>query len=137
MTRKFKRDLAALEEIFDFIDGFVKRSKIDPSLVFTLHLVVEELFTNMVKYNQGNPNEIEIDLHKEDGLLRIRLIDFDVDPFDITQTGNVDINEHLEKRKVGGLGIHLVKQMMDDIDYHYENRTSTITLTKHLEKGHV
>ena len=50
MRKKFTRSLDSLDAIFSFIDKFVHSRKIDPALIFTLNLVVEELFTNMVKY---------------------------------------------------------------------------------------
>ena len=60
------------------------------------------------------------------------LIDFNVDPFDITQAGEFDPSQSLEERKAGGMGIHLVKTVMDDIHYDYneKERTSKIQLIK-------
>ncbi len=134
MQRKFERSLASLEHIFSFIRQFTESNALDEGLAFTLNLVVEELFTNMVKYNKGE-NDIQIELEKQDGKVLVRLIDYDVDAFDITKAEEVDVDQHLEERRVGGLGLHLVKQMMDEIKYEYENenRTSKITLIKHLE----
>jgi len=134
MQRKFERSLASLEHIFSFIRQFTESNALDEGLAFTLNLVVEELFTNMVKYNKGE-NDIQIELEKQDAKVLVRLIDYDVDSFDITKAEEVDVGQHLEERRVGGLGLHLVKQMMDEIKYEYENenRTSKITLIKHLE----
>ena len=133
MQKKFKRNLNSLDEIFNFISEFMTDQKIDNSLTFTITLAVEELFTNIVKYNKSSTSDIQIDLDKNNNDLRISLTDFDSEPFDITETKEVDVDQHLEERKVGGLGIHLVRQMMDDIHYEYKNRTSKITLIKHLE----
>lgn len=87
----------------------------------------------MVKHNVKSRCDVQIDLQREENLLKICLTDFDVEPFDITKIKEVDVDQHLEERKVGGLGIHLVKQMMDDIHYEYKDRMSRITLIKHLE----
>lgn len=134
MQKKFKRDLSSLDEIFDFIHQFVAGHGIDGSIIFTINLVVEELFTNMVKYNQNNRNDILLQLEADSKALTISLTDFDVPPFDITKTEEVNVGQHLEQRRVGGLGIHLVKQMMDHIHYEYHNGTSKITLIKDLER---
>jgi len=134
MEKKFKREIKSLDKIFTFNSKFITKNKIDHSITFTLNLVIEELFTNMVKYDSENPNDILISLNKEENYLIISLTDFDVEPFDITKTEEVDIKQSLRDRKVGGLGLHLTKQMMDKIDYEYKNRISKITLIKHLEK---
>jgi anti-sigma regulatory factor (Ser/Thr protein kinase) len=133
MHKKFKRDIKSLDSIFKFINDFIERHALDHSLTFVLELVVEELFTNMVKYNSNNPKDIAIELNKKKNDLIVVLTDFDAEPFDITKRPEIDVDQLLEERKVGGLGIHLVKQMMDKIDYQYKNRVSKITLTKHLE----
>ena len=133
MDKRFKRDLNSLDGIFKFINEFSAKTGVDESVVFTINLVVEELFTNMVKYTYENNNEILLELKKEEPNLIIHLTDFDVEPFDITKTVEVDTKQSLEDRRVGGLGIHLVKQMMDKIEYEYKDRQSKIILIKHLE----
>ncbi len=134
MDKKFKRDLSSLDEIFKFINEFSAKTDVDESVVFTINLVVEELFTNMVKYASENKNKILLELKKNEDDLLIHLTDFDVDPFDISKTAEIDTQQSLEERRVGGLGIHLIKQMIDKIEYDYKNRQSKIILTKHLEK---
>ncbi|MCH7754595.1 ATP-binding protein [candidate division KSB1 bacterium] len=134
MDKKFKRDLNSLDGIFKFINEFSAKTGVDESVVFTINLVVEELFTNIVKYTSENSNEILLQLKKNEDDLIIHLTDFDVDPFDITKTAEVDTKQSLEERRVGGLGIHLVKQMIDKIEYEYKDRQSKIILIKHLEK---
>jgi anti-sigma regulatory factor (Ser/Thr protein kinase) len=133
MERKFKRDIQSLDKIFSFISEFITKYRIDDSLTFTLNLVVEELFTNLVKYNSETSHDILISLSRDKNQLIISLTDFDVEPFDVTKSTEVDVDQSIKKRKVGGLGLHLVKRMVDYIDYEYKNRESKITLIKNLE----
>ena len=137
MQKEFKRDINSLDKIFTFNDKFVKKNNIDASIAFTINLVIEELFTNMVKYNAEGPRDIIISLKKNKNRLVMSLTDFDAKPFDITKTDEVDVNERIEERKPGGLGLHLTKQMVDKIDYDYKDRKSKITLIKNLEKKDV
>lgn len=134
MEQKFKREIRSLEKIFDFISGFSTANRIGDSDVFVIKFVVEEIFTNMVKYNSMSNKDILVSLRRHSNTLSISLIDFDVDPFDLTKTEEVDIHQSLRERKVGGLGLHLVKKMVDKVDYEYKNRESKVTLTKTLEK---
>ena len=134
MEKKFRRDISSLNDIFDFVHDFLILNHIDDAVRFSIDFMVEELFTNMVKYNPGNSNDILINITKIGSRLTLSLTDFDVDPFDLTKTAEVDVTRSLAERKVGGLGIHLVKKMVDDIDYEYVDRMSKITVTKNLEK---
>jgi anti-sigma regulatory factor (Ser/Thr protein kinase) len=73
----------------------------------------------------------------DQGKVIVSLTDFDVEPFDITKFKPYDAGLPLAERKPGGLGIHLVRAVMDEVTYEYENRCSRITLTKQAGKAHV
>jgi anti-sigma regulatory factor (Ser/Thr protein kinase) len=133
MEKQFKRDVQSLESIFRFIEQFISSNGIEPSTVYPIELAVEELFTNILKYQPGGKSDVVVHLEKTDTKLIVRLQDFDAEPFDLTQSAEVDTDKYIEQRKPGGLGIHLVKRMVDDLNYKYNNRTSTITLIKNLE----
>ena len=137
MKKTFPRDLKSLEEIHQFIVRFVNQARLNDALAFNIDLVVEELFVNMVKYNSGTNHSIDIELTRQNDMIKIVLIDYDVNPFDIREKGDLDPRTRVEERRVGGLGIPIVKRMVDTIDYDYHERTSTITLTKHLEEADV
>lgn len=137
MKKKFKRHIDSLENIFEFLGEFVARNKLDESISFAINLAVEELFTNMVKYRADNPYDILIDLTKDANKVVVTLTDYEVEPYDINIAKEYDPNQPLEERKPGGMGIHLVKKFMDEIDYHYQNGTSKITLIKYLERKNV
>lgn len=137
MTRDFPRKIESLRDIFTFISEFAQKGNLDGKKIFLMNLVLEELFTNAVKYIKGNKNPVTIDLSKSDDKLVISLMDKDVDSFDIRMKEKYDFKKKLEERKVGGLGIPLINKMVDKVDYNYENRNSTITLIKYLENEHV
>ncbi len=138
MQKKFKREISSLEQVFDFIDRYFSGNTVEKSVLFSVKFVIEELFTNMVKYNVSDSHsDILLNLDKHGNRLIITLTDFGVDRFDITEVQDADVSLSLEDRKVGGLGVHLIKRMVDSIDYHYSNRESTITLTKNLESEYV
>ena len=132
MIKLFKRDINSLEEIFNFLKGFWKSKNISDDELYEIELTIEEIFTNFVKYNSNTTNEIQIELLKQNSSLTIIITDFNVDPFNPLERPPYNTARKLEERPIGGVGIHLVKQYMDDIKYNYENRNSTITLIKHL-----
>jgi len=133
MHKSFKRDVAALEKIFRFTDEFASAKKISRPATFAMNLAIEELFTNIIKYSADNGNDISIHLDIAGDDLIIKITDFDVERFDITESSKIDVEKSLEERKVGGIGLHLVRNMVDKITYEYEGRTACITLVKRLE----
>ena len=137
ITCKFKRKLESLDDISRFILEFSKENLLDEKLTFNINLAVDELFTNAVKYNQKNTNDISISLLKDQDKLTIMIDDYDVEPFDIRESHSHDLTQPLEKRKIGGLGIPFVKEIMDEIDYDYKDQQSRIILIKYLEKDDV
>jgi serine/threonine-protein kinase RsbW len=125
----FPRSIQSLPVIFDFANEFLADLNVDKSSTFGLQLAIEEVFTNCVKYNHSTA-DILLVLEKASNQIIITIEDYDVEGFDMSKPPPVDTEEPLEKRKVGGLGLFLVQKLMDRVDYHYENRTSTITLVK-------
>jgi len=132
MQRAFKREFDSLEDVFAFIQEFFARESIELKYLYSMILAAEELFTNMVKYNPGNSNEIVVAVCRVDDELRLSLTDFDVDAFDLTKVSAAPPSGPLKNRKRGGWGLCLVRQMTDAITYDYENRQSRITVTKKL-----
>jgi len=132
VRRYFRRSFDSLEGIFQFIEDFLAGRSIDPALREPVCFIVEELFTNMVKYNPEATRDIALSLGQGNSSLTVRLTDFDVAPFDVTRAPPVDISKPLEERAIGGLGLHLVQQMADTIRYEYADGRSTITFTKTL-----
>lgn len=135
MEKTFPRNIDALEAIFAFIERFFAQESIDPALRTGIDLTVEELFTNMVRHNQGGNEEIRLTMERDGDGLVASLTDFDVEPFDPTRGAPVDITEPLEDRTPGGLGLHLIRKMVDSLEYEYSDRKSTITFRKALVDG--
>jgi phosphoserine phosphatase len=132
VQRYFKRSYDSLEAVFQFIEDFLRVKSIDMNLREPVDFIVEELFTNMVKYNPGNEHDIALSLGCTAQVLTVRLTDFDVDPFDVTRGPAVDIDKPLQERQIGGLGLHLVRKMADTLRYEFADRRSTITFTMAL-----
>lgn len=133
MELRLARSFDSIAEIHAAIAGFCVRHAIDESAVFAVQLAVEEVFTNLVKYNGGDGETIQIDLDRIDDRLIIHLIDHDVDFFDPAHSPPVDVAAPLEARRPGGLGLHLIRSYVDELDYEYVDRTLRITAVKVLE----
>jgi serine/threonine-protein kinase RsbW len=135
MRRGFRREIDALDEVFQFLEGFVAEAAIDDRATFTINLVVEELFTNMVRHNAGGGGEIEVSIERVDDVLRLVLVDFDAEPFDPASVPAPRVAAGIGERHPGGLGLYLVHTMVDDVKYEYEpeRRQMRVSVTKRLE----
>lgn len=130
--RSFVRSVAELDSIFEFTADAFARLAIDASLRGAVDFVIEELFTNMVKYSAASKAAVEIAIESIEGGIEVRVTDRDVEKFDVTQMRPVDIDATLEEREPGGLGLHLIRKMVDVISYQYneQSRESRICFRK-------
>ena len=131
MQRSFSRELSSLAALFDFLDEAAERYRLDQDARFASWLTAEEIFTNMVKYG-GGENIISISIDVRDGRLNLGFIHPGAVPFDITRVNDVDVSQPIAERPSNGLGLHLVRQVMDDIAYEYVGGVAHVTLSKHL-----
>lgn len=126
-----------MNSVFEYIDEFMLYHRINHSASYALQFIVEELFTNLVKYNRGSENEIAVSLEKVGDSAVVQLTDFDVDEYDLTKLPEASVDQPLGRRPVGGLGVHLVRKMVDELRYEYSNRVSKIVVTKNLKSSGV
>jgi anti-sigma regulatory factor (Ser/Thr protein kinase) len=133
LERRFPRRLDSLETIYEFVRVFFADHALDEESMKSVNLAVEELFTNMFKYSVGE-SEISIVLERLDREVAISLTDYGVAPYDITKVPEIKVDKPLDERKPGGLGIHLIKKLMDRVEYEYADRRSTTTFYKKIEE---
>jgi len=132
MSRTFARDFASIEAMVSYSAEAFDRLGIDPSLLAAVDFVVEELFTNMVKYARGSARDVRMDVLAIDGGVEVTLTDYDVERFDVTRAPDVDVGAPIDQRRPGGLGLHLIRRMVDAIEYRYSDaaREGRITFRK-------
>jgi anti-sigma regulatory factor (Ser/Thr protein kinase) len=132
IERLFKRSYESLQELAEFTSNFFVSDQVDRRLLQPVDFAIEELFTNMVKYGAPSDEAVRVSLEKVPGGVEVTLTDYRVDRFDPTEAPEVDISLPLEQRKPGGLGLHLIRRMVDSIGYEYDedNRESRITFRK-------
>jgi serine/threonine-protein kinase RsbW len=132
-TKRFSCSLNNLETICDYVTDCAKRAGLNDSEVYAVQLAVDEASTNIIEHGYGQecPERIDITCEiLEDGL-KVVIFD-DAEPFNPEAIPEPEINESLEDIKPRGLGMFLMRQMMDEV--HYEttpDRGNTLTLIKH------
>jgi len=132
-TKRFSCSLNNLETICDYVTDCAKRAGLNDSEVYAVQLAVDEASTNIMEHGYGQecPERIDITCEiLEDGL-KVVIFD-DAEPFDPEAIPEPEINVTLEDIKPRGLGMFLMRQMMDEV--HYEttpDRGNTLTMIKH------
>lgn len=133
VEQTFTRSVRSLEKVFDFTNEFALEHSLNDKVRYVLDLAVEEFFTNMVKHNPSGTGDIQMRMRLEKKEIIIHMVDPDTAAFDVTKERNVDLQRSLSERKVGGLGVYLVQKLVENLHYHHQNRTSTISFRLPLE----
>ncbi len=117
----------------DFIDCLAEEAGIDPSLAMSMNLALEEAVTNVVlyAYPEGTDGTVEIDAEADGSVVTFTITDKGV-AFDPTQKEDADITLSVEERPIGGLGIFLVRQIMDSVTYERVADQNVLSMKKNL-----
>ncbi|MDD9266825.1 ATP-binding protein [Paenibacillus sp. GCM10023248] len=132
-TLVMRNDLQELERLGAFLRGLAQRMEIDEQTLFQINLVCDELVTNIILY--GHPPEerglhaIRLMIGSHSGGWELCLSDHGV-PFNPLLQSSPRVDLDIEERGIGGLGIHFVRQVMDDIRYERVNKQNVLLMTK-------
>lgn len=126
-------DINTVPQLNDFIDGFSLEAGLDMSMTMSLNLALEEAVVNVMTYAYAPDTQGELTLEAvaDKGVVTFILTDTGV-PFDPTAKEDADTTLGIEDRPIGGLGIFLVRQLMDTVDYQRVDGQNVLTLTKKL-----
>jgi len=118
LSIQIKNNLSGLERLNLILAEFGERYHLPSKVLFNLNLALEEILTNIISYGYDDREEHEIivRLSLEQGELTVEVED-DGRPFNPLEALEPDLNKPLEERPVGGLGIHLVRKLMDELAY--------------------
>lgn len=134
VARSFPRSFASLGPVFEMIKRFFEDEGFDADQRYAFDFTVEELLTNMIKYNASGQGELGVTLAHDGDEVVCTLTDPDCPRWDPTVAPEVDTDASLDERRVGGLGLHLIRRMVDSIEYTHEDRTGRIVFKKRFGK---
>jgi serine/threonine-protein kinase RsbW len=122
-------DLKELERLAVWIRQFCEQHSLNEDVDFRLNLVLEELFTNAVRHGgcKGVADAVSIRLRPNGPEIVAEYSDRGR-PFDPSDASPPDLTASLEERRVGGLGLHFVRQMTRYFEYHRVDERNLITM---------
>lgn len=116
----------ALRHIEASLDEFGRLARCADDLAFKLHLIIEELALNAMTYGGAESVQIIITTDTEKVTVEISDNGAAFDP--LNDAPQPDVNAALEDRAIGGLGIHLVRTLTDDLSYRWDGERNHLTL---------
>ena len=128
-------DVQTIPQLNGFVDEVCEAAGYDMSTTMKLNLAIEEAVVNVMNYAYptGVTGNVDIDAQMNDERLKFVISDSGT-PFDPTAKAEVDTTLTAEERGIGGLGIHLIRQIMDTINYERVDGKNVLTLRKKLTK---
>lgn len=132
-TLTIQNDINELNKLPLFVEELCKEQNLPPEMTFHLNLVLEEAVTNIIFYAFPKQTESEITILAEllNHSLLLTITDCGI-PFDPTKVAEADITLSTEERPIGGLGIFLIKQLMDEVKYQRIDGRNVFTMKKEL-----
>ena len=124
-------DVQEVPRLNVFVDEVCEDMGCDMETTMRMNLAIEEAVVNVIDYAypSGTVGSIDINVTIYDNHMEFVISDSGT-PFDPTKKEDVDISLPVEERRIGGLGIHLVRQLMDKINYERKNGRNILTLIK-------
>lgn len=139
MSQRFQITLAAelesLSAFRQFISDCCARFQVPEGTVFELKLAVDEACTNIIEhgYKGMDPGSIILSFRIESDRILVQITDFG-HVFEPAEAPKPDLEAALEDRPLGGMGLYLIYQTMDNIDYQTSEDGNVLTFTKYIKR---
>jgi phosphoserine phosphatase RsbU/P len=130
---KLNNKLSELERFNQTLTEFGQQHGLGPKVMHDLNLVLEEILTNIISYGytDNREHEIRVNLSAQPGEVTAEVQD-DGQPFNPLEAAEPNTTKPLEERTIGGLGIHLVRKLMDGVEYQRQEGKNLLVMKKHL-----
>lgn len=124
-------DVNTIPQLNEFLDVFCEEAGIDMETTMSLNLAMEEAVVNVMDYAYpaGTEGSVNIEALAGDNSVTFIITDNGI-PFDPTAKEGVDTTLPVEERPIGGLGILLIRKIMDEVKYERNENKNILTLTK-------
>ncbi len=131
LSRRLPNRVAAIGETAEEIESFCAAHGVPPAAIGHLNLALDEAMTNTIAYGwpEGGDHEIALTLSIIGGAVLAEVSD-DGRTFDPLEVPPPDLESDLESRPIGGLGVHFMKTLMDEVSYRREGGRNILTMRK-------
>lgn len=123
-----------IEVVTDFVNEELEALECPMKIETQIDIAIDEIFGNIVHYAYGSEigqATVRVEVSEDPTAISITFIDGGT-PYDPLGKTDPDTSLSIEDRKIGGLGIYMVKKSMDDVTYEYKNGQNVLTIKKNL-----
>jgi anti-sigma regulatory factor (Ser/Thr protein kinase) len=130
---KLKNNFSEIKKLNDFLGEFIQQNLQNKSIYQAIQLSLEEIFNNILlyAYPDNQPHEISIQFIIDNSAIQIAIEDDGI-PFNPLNMKKPEISTPLRERQVGGLGIHLIRSLMDQVAYQRSKNKNRLYIKKNL-----
>ena len=131
-----KNSIAEIARVVELIEELASLQQLPPSSIWPLNVALDEVLSNIISYGHedGDEHEICVRVSLEQGLM-VAEVEDDGKEFDPLAAPTPEIDVPLEERSVGGLGIHIVRNLMDEVTYSRIAGRNRLTLKRALVRN--
>ena len=129
-SRVFKADTRELNNLFNYSSSLLEILSFSKRDIIMINTALEEVFVNVAQYAYKGQGVVEVTLSNEQDNIRFVFRD-EGKPFNPLDNPDPDINADIDERDMGGLGIYMAKNLMDEIHYEYVDGHNVLTLIKY------
>lgn len=128
-SRTFAADVKELDNLFEYSTRLLRILKFSNRDITMINTALEEVFVNVAKYAYDDSGTVEVSLTNDKKKV-IFVFKDSGKPFNPLEKDDPNINASSDEREIGGLGIFMVKQIMDEVEYEYKDNHNVLTLVK-------
>ena len=122
--------METVPQVAEFMETEMEKFEISPKISMKMLISIDEIYSNIVRYSGAT--EAIVSIKKSDNTLKLQFKD-NGKPYNPLDSKEPDITASAEDRSIGGLGIFMVKKMLDKVEYKYVDNYNILTLTKNLD----
>ena len=126
-----RNHLSEMERMFEAVSVWCRQNAVSAATEYWMNLALDEIVSNLIRYGWKDDGEhqIHVRISRSEDEVSVEVED-DAAPFNPLEVPEPDIDRPLEERPVGGLGIHLVRQIMDGLDYRRLDGKNLLVMKK-------
>ena len=122
--------METVPQVAEFMETEMEKLEVSPKISMKLMIAIDEIYSNIVRYSGAT--EATVSIEKANNTLKLYFKD-NGKPYNPLDAKDPDITASAEDRNIGGLGVFMVKKMLDNVEYKYVDNFNILTLTKNLD----
>lgn len=128
-----KNNLSEIERLSKAVAEFGEKNNLSSEVIYDVRLALEEVVSNIINYGfeDNYEHQISIEMNLQGETLTMKIKD-DGKPFNPLEVKSTNLEKPFDEREIGGMGIHIVQQLMDELRYNREKDNNILLLKKHI-----